>query len=61
MSRAQIRKEREKAWLAVLLAWVAGCVDAVGYLMLFHLFTAHMSGNSAARLCCVKENAAGVW
>lgn len=38
--------EREKAWLAVLLAWVAGIVDAVGYLTLFRLFTAHMSGNS---------------
>jgi hypothetical protein len=24
------RKDREKAWLAVLLAWVAGFVDAVG-------------------------------
>jgi uncharacterized membrane protein YoaK (UPF0700 family) len=42
------RKDREKAWLAVLLAWVAGFVDAVGYLSLSHLFLAHMSGNSAA-------------
>lgn len=42
------RKEREKAWLALLLAWIAGGVDAIGYLVLFHLFTAHMSGNSVA-------------
>ena len=46
LSRAQVRKEREKAWLALALAWVAGDIDAIGYLVLFHLFTAHMSGNS---------------
>src|SRR5579883_586062 len=39
---------RETARLAVLLAWVAGGVDAIGYLTLAHIFTAHMSGNSVA-------------
>ncbi|HWG42715.1 MAG TPA: YoaK family protein, partial [Gemmataceae bacterium] len=39
---------REKAWLALVLALVAGCIDAVGYMVLVKLFTAHMSGNSAA-------------
>jgi uncharacterized membrane protein YoaK (UPF0700 family) len=34
--------------MAGVLAFAAGCVDASGYLTLFHLFTAHMSGNSAA-------------
>jgi uncharacterized membrane protein YoaK (UPF0700 family) len=38
----------EQAWLASLLAFTGGFVDAIGYLVLFHLFTAHMSGNSAA-------------
>jgi uncharacterized membrane protein YoaK (UPF0700 family) len=31
---------------ALLLAWVAGSVDGLGYLVLFHLFTANMTGNS---------------
>ncbi len=48
MSRAQAQKERANAWLAFLLAWVGGAVDAIGYLTLLHVFTAHMSGNTAA-------------
>lgn len=38
---------RAKEILAWVLAVVAGFVDAVGYLTLRHLFSAHMSGNSA--------------
>jgi uncharacterized membrane protein YoaK (UPF0700 family) len=34
--------------LIYILASVGGLVDAVGFLILGHLFTAHMSGNSAA-------------
>ncbi|HLX68847.1 MAG TPA: YoaK family protein [Verrucomicrobiae bacterium] len=39
--------------IAVVLAWVAGFVDVVGYLALCQVFVAHMSGNTvgaAARL-----------
>ncbi len=35
-------------WPAILLAWIAGFVDALGYLALAKVFTAHMSGNAAA-------------
>jgi uncharacterized membrane protein YoaK (UPF0700 family) len=44
---SRVERSREKAWLAVVLASVAGFVDTVGYLTLYQLFTAHMSGNSA--------------
>lgn len=38
----------EQAIIAALLSWVAGGVDAVGYLTLYHQYTAHMSGNTVA-------------
>jgi uncharacterized membrane protein YoaK (UPF0700 family) len=36
------------AWVGVAMAVVAGFVDAIGYLGLFRLYAAHMSGNTAS-------------
>jgi uncharacterized membrane protein YoaK (UPF0700 family) len=44
---ARSPRERERIGFALALAWVAGGVDAIGYLTLARLCTAHMSGNSA--------------
>lgn len=38
----------EYSWLALALAGVAGSVDGIGYLLLYHVFTSHMSGNTVA-------------
>ncbi len=35
-----------KSALVVLLGWTGGAVDAMGYLVLYRLFTAQMSGNT---------------
>jgi uncharacterized membrane protein YoaK (UPF0700 family) len=48
VAEKQTAEIHEKAWLALVLALVAGCIDAIGYMILVKLFTAHMSGNSAA-------------
>ena len=39
---------RPKAWLSVALAWVAGYVDAAGWFVFAHIYTSHMSGNTAS-------------
>lgn len=38
--------ERTKMAVALLLTFVAGCVDIIGYLSLYHTFTAHMTGDT---------------
>ncbi len=37
-----------RAWLALQLALTGGAVDGIGFVVLYHVFTAHMSGNSIA-------------
>jgi len=37
-----------KAWLAISLAWAAGFVDVASWLVLYHVYASHMSGNTAS-------------
>jgi uncharacterized membrane protein YoaK (UPF0700 family) len=37
-----------KAWIALLMAWSAGYVDVVGWLVLYHVYSSHMTGNTAS-------------
>lgn len=40
------RHNRIKATVALSLAFVAGCVDIIGYIGFGHVFTAHLTGNT---------------
>jgi uncharacterized membrane protein YoaK (UPF0700 family) len=42
----QRRHLNSKVAVAILLTFAAGCVDVVGYLVLYHAFTAHMTGET---------------
>jgi len=44
--------------MAIALAGVAGAIDAIGYLTLSHLFTAHMTGNTVGMAAAI---ATGQW
>lgn len=48
MAEASNHNQRDEFLLAFSMAWIAGSVDAIGFLTLFQLFTSHMTGNSAA-------------
>lgn len=39
-------KAHAKAWLAASMSWAAGLVDALGWLAVYHVYTAHMTGNT---------------
>lgn len=49
---------KEYSWMAPAMAAIAGAVDGIGYLLLYHVFTSHMSGNTVAMMLHV---AAGNW
>lgn len=40
--------KKNRKWSAQLLTWVAGYVDLVGWVVLYHIYTANMSGNTIA-------------
>jgi uncharacterized membrane protein YoaK (UPF0700 family) len=42
----KIKKEKHGGLVANVMGFVAGFVDATGYIVLFDMFTANMSGNS---------------
>lgn len=47
MPAAQQRRHlNSKVAVTILLTFAAGCVDVVGYLALYHAFTAHMTGET---------------
>ena len=41
-------RSRAQIYIAGFLTWIAGFVDAVGFLALVQIYTANMSGNSVA-------------
>ncbi|HLI82156.1 MAG TPA: YoaK family protein [Candidatus Binataceae bacterium] len=47
-SEARPLAQSEKVTIAILMTWAAGFIDVVGYLSLFGLYTANMSGNTVA-------------
>lgn len=50
MSSGEATTPNAKAqeWVGIMLAFIGGFVDAVGYLVLYKMFTAHLSGDSIA-------------
>jgi uncharacterized membrane protein YoaK (UPF0700 family) len=58
MPRSQRKLSSRYSWIALALAAIAGAVDGIGYLLLYHIFTSHMSGNTVAMMIYV---ASGNW
>ena len=49
-AQSQRKLSNRYSWIALALAAVAGGVDGIGYLLLYHVFTSHMSGNTVAMM-----------
>ncbi len=45
-----------KAFLAVSMAWAAGFVDVVSWLVLYHVYSSHMTGNTAGFADSIAES-----
>lgn len=56
--QSQRRLNETYTWIAFALAAIAGAVDGIGYIILAHIFTSHMSGNTVALMLHV---ASGNW
>src|SRR5262245_27360623 len=41
-------KVSDHIWVAIVLTWIAGFVDLVGYIVLYRVFVANMTGNTIA-------------
>jgi uncharacterized membrane protein YoaK (UPF0700 family) len=39
--------EHAKAWVALSMAWAAGYTDVVAWIVLYHVYVSHMTGNTA--------------
>lgn len=48
--RSERQLSHQYSWMALALAGIAGAVDGIGYLLLYHVFTSHMSGNTVAMM-----------
>jgi uncharacterized membrane protein YoaK (UPF0700 family) len=44
--KSSSRSAAGKSVVSLLLTFVAGVVDVVGYLAIYHIFTAHLSGRT---------------
>ena len=49
-----------ESWTAALLAFTAGCIDTIGFVGLYGLFTAHVTGNFVLLGASIAEHRSGV-